>query len=130
MVAPLPMARESLPAAVLRHQGAPGGDHFDLLLATRTPNGEDDRACATWRAAHDPATLDSGAAVTVEPIAAHRARYLALDAPVDLGAGRGMAVPVRRGRWRGTDGRRVELLWEDGTSTHIEAESTTCWRIA
>jgi hypothetical protein len=124
------MARGALPAAVLRHLGAPGGDHFDLLLATRPPTGDDDRACATWRIQRDPYSVGEGEAVAVEPIDAHRARYLFLAGPVDLGAGRGSAVPVRRGSWRGTDGHRVELLWEDGTSTRIEAESPTRWRIA
>ena len=129
MKAPLPMAPGPMPAAVLLHRGAPGGDHFDVLLAVRMPTGEHDRACATWRAESDPAGLVAGDAVVVEPIPAHRARYLSLPGPADLGAGRGTAVPVRRGSWRGTDGLRVEFLWDDGASTRIAAESPTRWRI-
>lgn len=126
----LPTARDPLPAAVLRHRGAPAGDHFDVLLAVREPAGDDDRACATWRSPRDPAGLPAGTTLEIEPIPAHRARYLRLEAPVDLGMGRGTAVPVRRGTWTGAGGRRLELRWDDGTTTRIEAESTTRWRIA
>ena len=52
-----------LPAAVLRHSGAPGGDHFDVLLAVRVPASDDDRACATWRADADPGCVAPGGSI-------------------------------------------------------------------
>lgn len=126
----MPTAPAPLPAAVIRHEGAPAGDHFDVLLAVRTPSGDDDRACATWRAAHDPAALPPGSMLAVEPIPAHRARYLRLDAPEALSGGRGTAVPVRHGSWRtGRDGA-LEFSWDDGTRTRVAPESMTLWRIA
>lgn len=126
----LPEAAGPLPAAVLLHRDAPGGTHFDVLLAVRAPAGDDDRACATWRTAQDPGLLEPGTALEVEPIQHHRARYLRLADPVELGAGRGTASTVRRGTWCSTAERRLELRWDDGTVTRIEAESPTRWRIA
>ena len=99
------------PAAVIRHETA-GGAHFDLLLARRAPLGPDDRACATWRAAHDPAALAVGAETPMEPIDDHRAHYLHLAAASELSGGRGRVHPVARGEWRaGADGA-VEVRWD------------------
>lgn len=126
---PLPLDDGALPAAILQHLNAPGGSHFDVLLAVRPPAGDDDPACATWRVASDPATLPAGTALELEPIAPHRARYLWIDAPVDLGVGRGTAVPVRKGTWRTGPDRSIEFRWDDGRRTRVQPESMTCWRI-
>jgi hypothetical protein len=118
-----------LPAAVLRHVGAPGGDHFDILLAVREPRDADDRACATWRCAVDPGTAGPGQVLEVEPIAPHRALYLRLAAPRELGDGRGRVEPVRRGAWRRI-GEAIECRWEDGSVTRVVPESIGRWRRA
>ena len=118
-----------LPAAVLRHVGSADGDHFDILLAVREPRDADDRACATWRCAIDPGTAGPGQVLEVEPIAPHRALYLRLASPRDLGEGRGRVEPVRRGAWRRT-GEEIECRWEDGTVTRVVPESIGLWRRA
>jgi hypothetical protein len=117
-------------AAVLHHTGGAQGDHFDVLLATRTPDGEDDLTCATWRTANDPGTLAAGQSTTAERIGAHRAAYLALTAPRELSDGRGVVTPVRSGTWRphGTDGITIDLHWSDGTRTRIAALPTGLWK--
>lgn len=119
---------EPLPAAVVRHRGAPGGDHFDVLLAVREPAGPDDAACATWRAAVDPAEAAPGSTFAVEPLPAHRALYLSLAGPRELGGGRGTAVPVRAGTWRPARDGHIEFRWSDGSSTRVEPLSITEWR--
>ena len=129
MVPTLPPADGALPAAVLKHLDAPDGTHFDVLLAVRLPTGDDDLVCATWRAPHDPAELPPGAMLELEPIAPHRARYLRIGAPVDLGNGRGTAVPVRKGTWHAGPDRSIEFRWDDGGRTRVQPESMTCWRI-
>jgi len=88
-----------LPAAVIEHD-APGGRHFDLLLAVREPAGPDDRACATWRCGADPSALMAGGSCASEPIDDHRAAYLSLEGPCELSGGRGSVRPAARGRWR------------------------------
>ncbi len=118
-----------LPAAVLRHEGAPGGDHYDVLLAVRVPHGPDDAACATWRAAIDPAAAGPGDSLEVEPIHPHRAFYLSLAARHALDGGRGWVVPVRQGSWRRTDGEAIELRWNDGTTTVVAPLAIDRWRI-
>lgn len=118
-----------LPAAVLRHAGAPGGDHFDVLLAVREPASEDDRACATWRADADPGCVVPGGSIRVEAIHAHRAAYLALRELRVLDAGRGTVAPVRRGRWRMADGGAIELTWDGGGTTVVRPEAADRWRI-
>lgn len=103
------------PAAVVRHETA-GGAHFDLLLARREPEGPDDRACATWRAAHDPASMPVHSATAIESVADHRAHYLGLAGPSELSGGRGRVRPVACGTWRpGADGT-VEVRWDGGTA--------------
>jgi hypothetical protein len=110
------------PAAVIRHETA-GGAHFDLLLARREPEGPDDRACATWRAARDPAALAVGAETPVEPIADHRAHYLGLAGHSELSGGRGRVLPVARGAWRpGMDGA-VEVRWDEGTTARYRLDA-------
>ena len=88
-----------LPAAVIEHD-APGGRHFDLLLAVRRPEGPDDRACATWRCEEDPSALPAGGGCMTEPLDDHRAEYLSLRGPRELSGGRGSVRPVANGRWR------------------------------
>ena len=117
-----------LPAAVLRHEGSPGGDHFDVLLAVRAPAGPDDAACATWRAAVDPACAAPGSSIAVEPVAPHRALYLALPGPRELDGGRGTVQPVRAGSWRRASGGEIEFRWDDGTATRVAPVSMTEWR--
>ena len=116
-------------AAVLHHTGGAQGDHFDVLLATRTPHGEGDLACATWRTATDPGTLAIGQATTAERIGAHRAAYLSLTASRELSDGRGVVTPVRTGTWcpHGTDGNTIELHWSDDTRTRIAARPNGSW---
>jgi hypothetical protein len=118
-----------LPAAVLLHSGAPGGDHFDVLLAVREPASEDDRACATWRADADPGCVAPGESIRVEAIHAHRATYLALREIRTLDAGPGTVSPVRRGRWRMADGGAIELAWDGGGTTVVRPEAADRWRI-
>jgi hypothetical protein len=110
------------PAAVIRHETA-GGAHFDLLLARRAPEGPDDRACATWRAARDPAALAVGAETPVEPIADHRAHYLRLAAPTELSAGRGRVRPVAQGDWRPCVDGAVEIRWSGGTAARYRVDA-------
>jgi hypothetical protein len=99
------------PAAVIRHETA-GGAHFDLLLARREPAGPDDRACATWRTAHDPAAMAVDARTPVEPIDDHRAHYLRLAAAAELSGGRGRVHPVAHGDWRPCADGAVEVRWD------------------
>lgn len=110
------------PAAVIRHE-ATGGAHFDLLLARREPEGPDDRACATWRAAHDPAAMAVGAGTPVEPIDDHRARYLRLAAAAELAGGRGRVHPVARGTWRTCADGAVEVRWDRGTTARYRLDA-------
>ncbi len=102
---------EWLPAAVIGHD-APDGAHFDLLLATRTPSGPDDRACSTWRCAADPSSLAPADACAAEAIDDHRAAYLSLAAPRDLSGGRGRVRPVAVGRWRAGDAGTFTVEWD------------------
>lgn len=131
---PLPPAAETtlpgepLPAAVILHRGAAGGDHYDVLLAVRTPAGPDDAACATWRAAVDPAEAAPGSSFAVQPLPAHRALYLWLANAREIDGGRGTAVPVRSGDWRRTGDGHIEFRWADGTATRVEPLSITEWR--
>lgn len=99
------------PAAVIRHETA-GGAHFDLLLARREPAGPDDRACATWRTAHDPAAMAVDDRTPVEPIDDHRAHYLRLAASAELSGGRGRVHPVAHGDWRPCADGTVEVRWD------------------
>ena len=126
--APASTAGTPLPAAVVRHEGAPDGGHFDVLLAVRSPAGPDDPACATWRSAVDPAAAAAGEAIELEPIAPHRALYLALDGPRTLDGGRGTVTPVRRGSWRREPDGAIGFLWSDGSATRVVPESINCWR--
>jgi hypothetical protein len=105
-----------LPAAVIEHE-APGGRHFDLLLAVREPAGPDDRACATWRCRADPSELPAGSRCASERIDAHRAAYLALEGPRTLTGDRGSVRPIAVGRWRpGADGA-IEVEWAGARGT-------------
>ena len=122
------------PAAVIRHEAADGA-HFDLLLARRDPEGPDDRACATWRAAADPAAMAVDAATAIEAIADHRAQYLRLEAASELSGGRGRVCPVARGHWRPCADGAVEIRWEGGAAGRYrldprEAPAATLRRIA
>jgi hypothetical protein len=119
----------ALPAAVLTHSGAPGGDHFDVLLAVRVPASEDDRACATWRADADPGCVAPGGSIRVKAIHPHRAAYLTLRGVRELDAGRGTVAPVRRGRWRMADDGAIELTWDGGGTTVVRPEAADRWRI-
>lgn len=115
---PAPPGASWRPAAVIRHETA-GGAHFDLLLARREPAGPDDRACATWRTAHDPAAMAVGAETSIEPIDDHRARYLRLADASELSGGRGRVHPVARGDWRPCADGTVEVQWEgDGAARY------------
>lgn len=118
------------PAAVLRHAGGAQGDHFDVLLATRTATSGDDPTCATWRTARDPGMLAIGECTTAEQIGAHRAAYLSLTAAKQLSEGRGTVTPVRAGTWlpHGTGGFEIELHWLDGTRTMIAALPDGSWK--
>ena len=124
-----PPASGALPAAVTWHAGAPSGDHFDVLLASRMPIGPEDEACACWRASADPGAALPGTRIAVERIHAHRAVYLWLDGPHPLDAGRGTVTPVRRGSWTADGHGGIEFRWTDGTATRVAAESDTSWRI-
>ena len=126
---PADAANEPLPAAVLRHEGAPGGDHLDLLLAVRPPAGPDDAACATWRSTVDPARAKPGELVRLEPIHPHRAFYLGLRDRHALDGGRGSVVPVRTGTWARRSGDRIEFRWSDGSSTVVTPLAIDLWRI-
>jgi hypothetical protein len=124
----LPPAARPLPAAVLRHTGSDVADHFDVLLAVRTPAGPDDRACATWRTPRDPGSLAVGERLAVERIAEHRADYLGLRTERELDRGRGLVTPVRHGTWSAaTDGADIDLRWHDGTGTVLRAEPDGTW---
>ena len=105
-----------LPAAVIEHE-APGGRHFDLLLAVREPAGPDDRACATWRCGGDPSALPTGSGCASERIDAHRAAYLALEGPRTLTGDRGSVRPVAVGRWRPGAAGAIEVEWALGRGT-------------
>jgi hypothetical protein len=105
-----------LPAAVVEHD-APGGRHFDLLLAEREPAGPDDRACATWRCAADPSGFGGGGRCACERIDDHRAAYLALEGPRELSGGRGAVRPVAVGRWRAGPAGAIEVEWALGSGT-------------
>lgn len=125
------IAGRCLPAALLRHVGGSAPDHYDLLLAARTPVDDDDRACLTWRLPRDPNDLAPGGALDAEPLAPHRALYLRLREARDLGAGRGRALPVRHGTWTGavgTDGCRVRIAWADGSTVALESDGPARWR--
>lgn len=120
---------QALPAALLRHVGGGMPDHFDLLLAERTPEGDDDPACLAWRVPVDPADVQPGGTLAAFRLPAHRALYLGLRAPRDLGPGRGRAEPVRHGTWCGRAGEgacRFRVRWSDGTEVLLEGEGT--WR--
>lgn len=93
-----------LPVAVLRHAQPDGGVHFDLLLAMRAPAGPDDRCAACWRCAAPADALEAGEATAAEQIGDHRALYLTLDVPRQLGEDRGAVAPVARGEWVLGDG--------------------------
>lgn len=118
-----------LPTAVLRHTGGMQGDHFDVLLATRAPTGDDDLVCATWRTAHDPGGLAVGESTTADRIGAHRAAYLSLSGAQQLSADRGTVTPVRAGTWlaRGLRGTEIELHWSDGARTVMTALPNGSW---
>lgn len=121
---------DALPAALLRHAGGSTPDHFDLLLAERPPDGEDDRACMTWRVPVDPSELPVGGTVTAVRLPAHRALYLGLRSARDLGGGRGRAEPIRRGTWLGRAGDgpcRFELRWSDGAVVVLEGDGAGPW---
>lgn len=122
-------ANAPLPAAVLRHEGAAEGDHFDLLLAVRPPEGADDAACATWRSMVDPARAAPGELVRLEPIHPHRAFYLGLRVRHALDGGRGSVVPVRAGTWARRPDDRIEFRWRDGSSTVVMPLAIDLWRI-
>ena len=101
------------PASVVLHETADGA-HFDLLLACRDPAGPDDPACATWRAADDPAQMQVGAVTAAERIGDHRALYLQLAGPAELSGGRGRVHPVAHGAWRACTDGAVEVRWSGG----------------
>lgn len=113
-----------LPAAVVEHD-APGGRHFDLLLAVREPAGPDDRACATWRCDADPSALPAGGACMTEAIDDHRAAYLSLREPQDLPGGRGSVRPVANGRWRAGATGTTQATGAPRADRAFEAEWTT-----
>lgn len=114
-----------LPAAVIEHD-APGGRHFDLLLAVREPAGPDDRACATWRCGTDPSALMAGGSCACESIDDHRAAYLTLEGPRELPGGRGSVRPAARGRWRAAGAARAAGATHAAHGTEaFEVEWTT-----
>ena len=132
--APLPFeplaaaSTEWLPAAVIHHDTG-SGCHHDLLLATRRPEGPDDRACATWRVASDPRTLAPGHAADVAAIAPHRALYLQLAGPRVLDRNRGIVSPTDTGQWRHAGGGRVEITWTSTGAATYALESAPATRI-
>ena len=83
--------------AILRHETPDGGAHFDLLLAGHASVGDDERSVPTWRCESDPMALPDGARTRAASIAPHRGLYLRLEAPHQLGEGRGIARPAHRG---------------------------------
>lgn len=109
-------------AAVVHHETA-GGAHHDLLLARREPEGPDDRACATWRAAHDPAAMAVGAATAIEPVPDHRAHYLCLPGDAELSGGRGRVRPVASGAWRACTDGTVEIRWDAGVTARYRVDA-------
>jgi len=124
----LPAATGPLPAAVLRHAGSDMADHFDVLLAVRTPAGPDDLACATWRTPRDPGSIAVDEPLAAERIADHRADYLGLRTERDLERGRGRVTPVRHGTWSATAGSAdIELRWHDGTGMVLRATPDGTW---
>jgi hypothetical protein len=124
----LPAATGPLPAAVLHHTGSDVADHFDVLLAVRTPAGPDDRACATWRTPRDPGSLAVDERLAAERIADHRADYLGLRIERELDRGRGRVTPVRHGTWSAAAGSAdIELRWHDGTGTVLRATPDGTW---
>ena len=123
----LPAATGPLPAAVLHHTGSDVADHFDVLLAVRTPAGAEDRACATWRTPRDPGSLAVGERLAAERIADHRADYLGLRTERELDRGRGRVTPVRHGTWSAAGGADIELRGHDGTGTVLRATPDGTW---
>ena len=128
--ADLPSGDGPWPAAVVRHEGAPGGDHFDVLLAERIPAGPDDECCACWRSPADPGSAAAGSLLAVTRIHAHRALYLGLTVPRTLGGGRGTVFPVRTGTWHRVAADRVLCRWSGGSATELSAVAPGTWRIA
>jgi hypothetical protein len=97
-----PPEADSLPTpapmrvAIARHEGSPSGDHLDLFAGPAGTTDPDAPAAACWRlplsAWRDGALVDGRHEAL--RLAAHRALYLSLDAPRDLGGTRGCVRPL------------------------------------
>lgn len=105
------MPAEHRPLALLRHEVPGHGAHFDLLLLAKPATEDEDRAALAWRTTGRIDAMAPGQRARLEAIGAHRALYLSLKGPRDLGGGRGSVEPVAAGRWAARDDGDAVLEW-------------------
>lgn len=123
------VARSS-PIALLRHDLPDGTSHVDLLIgAWDRPAGDEDRTVPCWRCPQRPDRSEGAfAALRIERIGDHRGLYLRLQAPRDLGGGRGTVTPLRAGTGTSDrspqEGGRIAVTWSDGGQSHWSLEPT------
>ncbi len=116
--------------ALLLHHLPDGSSHVDVLVARDDrPLGNDEREVPTWRSSTRPDTAPNGALLSLDRIGDHRALYLRLDGPRELGGDRGLVAPLRSGSAE-LRAESLVIAWDDGgESWWSVSEDDGGWRL-
>lgn len=109
------------PIALCQHEVPGAPTHIDLFIGPAGPFGDDDRVLDGWRLPKSPLSLPPEGSMPIEPLGAHRGRYVRLPHPVTLSEGRGTVIPLAIGEAQSIERSattwRLHAHWTDGSAT-------------